>query len=85
MNSMDAELRIEIRKIALQNAFDHGGQTQDKVILGKILGIKPEFRTKVKEITEGKGLSVVYDGVGKNTFNGSIECLKLRGTLVSFG
>ena len=49
---MDAELRVEIRKMALQNAFDHGGQTQDKVILGKILGIRPEFRTKVKEITE---------------------------------
>lgn len=49
---MNAELRIEIRKMALQNAFDHGGQTQDKVILGKILGIRPEFRTKVKEITE---------------------------------
>ena len=30
-------------------------------------------------------MSVVYDGVGKNTFDGSIECLKLRGMLVSFG
>ena len=46
---------------------------------------KDNFAEKVKDITEGKGLSVVYDGVGKNTFNGSIECLKLRGTLVSFG
>jgi len=46
---------------------------------------KDNFAEKVKEITEGKGLSVVYDGVGKNTFNGSIECLKLRGMLVSFG
>jgi len=49
---MDEELRKEIRKLALQNAFEHGGQTQDKIILGKILGTKPEFRTKVKEITE---------------------------------
>ena len=46
---------------------------------------KDNVAEKVKEITEGKGLSVVYDGVGKNTFNGSIECLKLRGMLVSFG
>jgi glutamyl-tRNA synthetase len=48
---MDEELKKEIRKLALQNAFEHGGQTQDKIILGKILGTKPEFRTKVKEIT----------------------------------
>ena len=49
---MDEEIRKEIRKMALQNAFEHGGQTQDKIILGKILGTKPEFRTKVKEISE---------------------------------
>ena len=48
---MDEKLKKEIRKMALQNAFEHGGQTQDKIILGKILGTKPEFRTKVKEIT----------------------------------
>ena len=48
---MDEELKKEIRKMALQNAFEHGGKTQDKIILGKILGTKPEFRTKVKEIT----------------------------------
>ena len=48
---MDEELRNEIRKMALQNAFEHGGKTQDKIILGKILGTKPEFRSKVKEIS----------------------------------
>ena len=37
------------------------------------------------EITKGKGVPVVYDGVGKNTFEGSIECLKIRGMMVSFG
>ncbi|MBI5860314.1 MAG: glutamate--tRNA ligase [Nitrosarchaeum sp.] len=47
---MDEETRKEIRKIALQNAYDHEGKTQDKVVLAKILGTKPEFRTKVKEI-----------------------------------
>ena len=49
---MDEELRKEIRKMALQNAFEHGGETRDKIVLGKILGTKPEFRSKVKEITE---------------------------------
>ncbi|MFB5626684.1 MAG: glutamate--tRNA ligase [Nitrosarchaeum sp.] len=47
---MDEEIREEIRKIALQNAFEHEGKTQDKIVLAKILGIKPEFRSKVKEI-----------------------------------
>lgn len=40
---------------------------------------------KVKEITEGKGVTVVYDGVGKDTFNVSLECLDFRGLFVSFG
>jgi len=48
---LDEEILKEIRKIALQNAFEHEGKTQDKIILAKILGTKPEFRTKVKEIT----------------------------------
>ena len=37
------------------------------------------------DITRGKGVPVVYDGVGKNTFEGSIKCLKIRGMMVSFG
>lgn len=49
---MDEEAKKEIRKIALQNAFEHEGKTQDKIVLAKILGTKPEFRTKVKEISE---------------------------------
>jgi NADPH2:quinone reductase len=46
---------------------------------------KENFVEKVKEITNGAGVPVVYDGVGKKTFDGSIECLKVRGTMVSFG
>ena len=46
---------------------------------------KEDFPKKVLEITKGKGVSVVYDGVGKNTLEGSIECLKTRGMMVSFG
>jgi glutamyl-tRNA synthetase len=48
---MDKEIRKEIRKMTLQNAFEHKGKTKEKIILGKILGTKPEFRTKVKEIS----------------------------------
>ena len=46
---------------------------------------KDDFAKKVLEITKGKGVSVVYDGVGKNTFHKSIECLKTRGMMISFG
>jgi len=46
---------------------------------------KDNFAKKVLEFTGGKGVPVVYDGVGKNTFEGSIECLKMKGMMVSFG
>ena len=46
---------------------------------------KENFSEKVKEITNGVGVPVVFDGVGKKTFDGSIECLKVRGMMVSFG
>jgi NADPH2:quinone reductase len=46
---------------------------------------KDDFAKKVLEITKGQGVPVVYDGVGKNTFHKSIECLKTRGMMVSFG
>ena len=46
---------------------------------------KEHFSEKVLEITEGKGVPVVYDGVGKNTFEDSLKCLCVRGMMVSFG
>jgi len=46
---------------------------------------KENFPKRVLEITKGKGVPVVFDGVGKNTFEDSIECLKTRGMMVSFG
>ena len=46
---------------------------------------KESFDKKVLEITENKGLGVVYDGVGKDTFEKSINCLKPMGMMVSFG
>ena len=46
---------------------------------------KDDFAKKVLEFTKGKGVPVVYDGVGKNTFHKSIECLKTRGMMISFG
>ena len=46
---------------------------------------KEDFSKKVMELTEGKGVPVVYDGVGKSTFEKSVKCLKERGMMISFG
>tara|TARA_B100000427_G_scaffold105954_1_gene87929 strand:- start:12549 stop:13520 length:972 start_codon:yes stop_codon:yes gene_type:complete len=46
---------------------------------------KEDFAKKVMELTDGKGIPVVYDGVGKSTFEKSCECLHVRGTMISFG
>ncbi len=47
---MSEDVRVKIRKLALQNAIEHGGKTQDKIVLSKILGQEPSLRTRVKEI-----------------------------------
>lgn len=44
-----------------------------------------DFVTRVAEITGGKLCDVVYDSVGKDTYQGSLQCLKPRGLWVSFG
>ena len=66
--------------------------SQEKIEIAKKYGCdevinysKEDFAKKIMELTDGKGVSVVYDGVGKSTYDKSIECLKLRGTMVSFG
>jgi NADPH2:quinone reductase len=66
--------------------------SQDKVDLAKANGYQhvinyrtENFVERVKEITDGKGCDVVYDSVGKDTYPGSLDCLKPRGLWVSFG
>jgi NADPH2:quinone reductase len=44
-----------------------------------------DFVSRVREITDGKGVDVVYDSVGQATFMKSLDCLKPMGTMVSFG
>ena len=44
-----------------------------------------DFVEEVRRLTDQRGVDVVFDGVGKATFAGSMACLKTRGTLVSFG
>ena len=46
---------------------------------------RENFAERVREITGGKGVKVVYDSVGKDTFEGSLNCLAPFGLLASFG
>jgi NADPH2:quinone reductase len=50
-----------------------------------IVYTKQDFKAEVKRITDGAGVSVVYDSVGKDTFDRSLSCLRRRGMLVLFG
>jgi NADPH2:quinone reductase len=46
---------------------------------------REDFAERVREITGGEGVPVVYDSVGKATFEGSLKCLRRRGVMASFG
>lgn len=46
---------------------------------------KEDWVKRVRELTKGEGVPVVYDGVGKATWDGSLDCLAVRGMMVSFG
>jgi NADPH2:quinone reductase len=66
--------------------------TPDKIALARAHGFdhvinyrETDFVAAVKEITGGKMCDVVYDSVGKDTFPGSLDCLRPRGMFVSFG
>jgi NADPH2:quinone reductase len=66
--------------------------TDDKATLARaagadeaILYTREDFAARVRELTNGAGLPVVYDSVGKTTFDGSLACLRPRGTLVLYG
>jgi len=50
-----------------------------------ILYTEQNFETEVKRLTGGKGVDVVYDSVGKTTFDGSLNCLHPRGMMALFG
>ncbi len=64
----------EKMKIAQANGYEH-----------VINYSKDDFAKEVLKLTNNKGVSAVFDGVGKNTFKGSIASLKPRGMMVSFG
>lgn len=61
-------------KLAREHGYDH------------VINYRTEnFVERVKEITKGEGVPVVYDGVGKDTWAGSLDCLRPFGLMASFG
>jgi len=60
--------------IARANGCDH-----------PIVYTREDFAERVREITGGEGVPVVYDSVGRATFEGSLRCLRRRGIMASFG
>ncbi len=65
---------------------------EDKIALARANGCDHVLNTRedgwakeVRELTKGEGVPVVYDSIGKDTFAGSLDCLAVRGLMVSFG
>ena len=66
--------------------------TEEKAALAREAGadeiinyVQADFQTEVKRLTNNKGVDVVYESVGKDTFDKSLNCLRPRGYLVLFG
>lgn len=66
----------EKRELALANGYDH-------VIAYRDEGV--DVAAAVRELTDGRGVDVVYDGVGADTFEASLDSLRPRGLLVTYG
>jgi NADPH2:quinone reductase len=66
--------------------------TEEKARLARNAGVddailytQTDFEAEVRKLTDGKGLPVVYDSVGKTTYEKSLNCLRPRGMMVLFG
>lgn len=66
--------------------------SEEKAALARAAGVDvvidyttQDFAAEIKRLTDGRGVNVVYDSVGKTTFDKSLDCLCLRGTMVLFG
>lgn len=64
----------EKAELAKANGCDHA-----------IVYTRENFSERVREITNGEGVAVVYDSIGKDTFDASLDCLSPLGTMVTFG
>lgn len=84
-------LLVQLAKIAGALVIGAAG-TEEKAAIARrhgadhaIVYTQTDFEPAVREITHGKGVDVVYDSVGSATFHKSLNCLRPRGMMVSFG
>jgi NADPH2:quinone reductase len=77
--------RIGARVITTVSTEEKAELSREAGASDVILYAEQEFEPEVKRLTGGKGVDIVYDGVGKATFDGSLNCLRPRGLLALFG
>jgi NADPH2:quinone reductase len=77
--------RIGARVITTVSTKSKAGLSREAGASDVILYTEQDFEAEVKRLTRGKGVDVVYDSVGKTTFEGSLNCLHPRGMMVLFG
>jgi len=82
---------VQIAKIAGATVIGTAS-TKEKALLAQEHGAdhivfytEQDFVAEVKRLTNGRGVNVVYDSVGKTTFHKSLDCLRPRGLMASFG
>ena len=78
-------VRLGARVITTVSTPEKAELSRDAGASDVILYTEQEFEPEVKRLTGGKGVDVVYDSVGKTTFEGSLNCLRPRGLLALFG
>ena len=77
--------RIGARVITTVSTAEKAALSREAGASEVILYTQQDFVAEVKRITGGKGVDVVYDSVGKTTFEGGLNCLRPRGLLALFG
>ena len=77
--------RIGARVIATVSTPEKAELSREAGASDVILYTQQDFQAEVKRLTDGRGVDVVYDSVGKTTFDGSLNCLRPRGLLALFG
>lgn len=84
------QLLTQIAKLRGARVISNVG-TPEKAEISRKLGAEPilykevDFAERVREMTDGAGVEVVYDSVGQATFAHSLKCLRRRGTVVLYG
>lgn len=71
--------------IGTVGSLDKADLARDNGCTHTVLYREEDFEAEVKKLTRGKGVDVVYDSVGQDTFMKSLDCLRPMGTMVSFG